>query len=325
MYLKQTIEDLVGAGRTAEAIRILEQRVALHNCDAALMLAHWRVTGIHLPRDLKIARDLFQSAADWGNDSAEPPLIAMLASGAGDLPRDWPEALTRFSKLASEDPVAARQSSLISAMAIDDAGDPTTSFMPEFLSQDPLVVRFPSFMSGPECEAVIDAAQSMIVPAQVVDPKSGQLIQDPIRDSGAMAFPILDETPFLHALNRRIAAASRSRPEQGEPMQVLAYRHGQQYRLHSDAIPGANNQRIQTVLVYLSDDFEGGATHFPHNDLSVQPVRGDAICFSNVSTDMRPVITARHAGLPVTAGTKYVLSRWIRQAPLDLLRPTLGQ
>ena len=60
------------------------------------------------------------------------------------------------------------------------------------------------------------------------------MVQNPVRTSDAMVFPWIAESPAVHALNRRIAAATGTIPAQGEPLQVLRYRRGQQYRPHLD-------------------------------------------------------------------------------------------
>src|SRR3546814_2304154 len=53
-----------------------------------------------------------------------------------------------------------------------------------------------------------------LAPSLVVHPQTGELVYDKIRTSSAAAFPLLHERPFLHAINRRIADASRSRSEE---------------------------------------------------------------------------------------------------------------
>jgi prolyl 4-hydroxylase len=142
-----------------------------------------------------------------------------------------------------------------------------------------------------------------------------------VRNSDVAAFPLAYETPAVHALNRRLAAISATAPEQGEPLQILRYGPGQQYKAHSDALPNAANQRICTALVYLNEDYAGGETHFLANDLKVRGAVGDAILFVNADREGRPDADARHAGLPVTRGTKLLASRWIRARPLDLSMP----
>lgn len=316
-------ELLANSGKAATAVQQLRARMAQGDASAALLLAQWLMQGVHLARNISQARETFALAERLGAPDARLPLCCLLGSGAGGLTRHWPDALARFAQLAASDRVLALQAQALAAMTLDPHGNPTTIYAPEFLCQDPLIVRFQNFMTAQECDALIDAAQPRMAPATVVHPSSGALVRDPIRDSSAAAFPFLDENPFIHALNRRIAKASRSAPEQGEPMQVLAYGPNQQYRLHSDAIAGAANQRIQTFLVYLTDDFTGGATYFPEPDLALRPARGDAICFSNVMSDFRPAHSAQHAGLPVESGTKIIMSKWIRQRPLDLSGPRL--
>jgi prolyl 4-hydroxylase len=146
----------------------------------------------------------------------------------------------------------------------------------------------------------------------VVDPATGQLIPHPIRRSEAAVFGVLAEDLVVNALNRRIAAMSGTRLDQGEPLQLLRYRPGGEYRTHMDALPAEPNQRVLTVLVYLSDDYEGGETSFPHAAITFRGKTGDALLFRNAGADGRPDPLSLHAGLPVTRGAKYLASRWIR-------------
>jgi prolyl 4-hydroxylase len=145
----------------------------------------------------------------------------------------------------------------------------------------------------------------------VVDPRTGRQIPHPIRTSDGATFAWLIANPAVHALVRRIAAASATRVEQGEPLQVLRYRPGQQYRSHLDAVPAHGNRRILTMIVYLNDGYEGGETRFVKTGLSVRGRKGDGLLFRNTLPDGRPDPMSEHAGLPVTAGTKLIASRWI--------------
>ncbi|WP_331040153.1 2OG-Fe(II) oxygenase [Allosphingosinicella sp.] len=130
------------------------------------------------------------------------------------------------------------------------------------------------------------------------------------------------ENPAVHALNRRLAAASGTQVTQGEPLQILRYSPGQEYKAHVDALPVGTNQRILTMLVYLNEDYAGGETKFLETGLGFKGRTGDALLFRNASADGRPDPMARHAGLPVTRGQKLIASRWIRAKPLDLMSPT---
>ena len=126
---------------------------------------------------------------------------------------------------------------------------------------------------------------------------------------------LLLENPAVHALNRRLAAASGTHVTQGEPLQILRYRPGDQYREHVDTIPGRDNQRLFTALVYMNEDFEGGETRFTRAGLDVKGRTGDAIVFRSLRADGRPDPMSAHAGLPVTKGVKLLASRWINERP----------
>ena len=104
------------------------------------------------------------------------------------------------------------------------------------------------------------------------------------------------------------------RYDQGETLQLLRYAPGAQYRAHFDALAGEANQRVATVLVYLTDDYEGGETQFVRTGLAYRGRKGDALLFRNVDAGGRPDPMALHAGLPVTRGVKIIASRWIRAA-----------
>jgi prolyl 4-hydroxylase len=89
-----------------------------------------------------------------------------------------------------------------------------------------------------------------------------------------------------------------------------------------DALPAEPNQRILTALVYLSDGYRGGETSFPNARLSYRGRVGDALIFRNVRSDGSADPLTLHAGLPVTNGTKYIASRWIRAARFTYPSPT---
>ena len=117
-----------------------------------------------------------------------------------------------------------------------------------------------------------------------------------------------------------MAKASGTNVKQGEPLQVLRYLPGQEYRPHFDALGQTENQRILTLLVYLNEDYEGGGTRFMQSGLTVKGNKGDGLLFRNASDDGRRDLNSQHAGLAVTAGEKFIASRWIRQRALNPAR-----
>ena len=308
-------------GAVGQAFRLLESAVSEGDGQAAAMLAEWRLSGQVIRRDLKLSRELYGKAAALGIDAVEPIYIALLANGAGGSGRQWREALARLAARGTTDPWAARQSALLAGMALTEAGGPMTLPSPVSLSNTPPIATVPGFLTADECRYLIDRAETFFQPSVVVHPHTGALVRDPVRSASVAGFPFVMEDPALHAINRRIAAATGTTYEQGEALQVLRYGPGDEYKLHSDALPPGGEQRIITLLVALGDSFEGGETVFPRLGLTWRGRPGEALVFSNLDAAGRPEQALWHAGAPVTRGTKYLLSKWIRGRPLDLSGP----
>jgi prolyl 4-hydroxylase len=307
-------QALAAQGQVAEAADLLGTAVAGGDATAAFLRGLWRFEGRLVPRDLAGARADIAAAADAGSRDAARAHAALLANGAGAEP-DWPAALTMLDAWAERDPVAARQRALIAAMDLDADGAPRAVPAGEPLAPDDRVVRLPGLFSADECRFLMETVQARLQPAKIFHEQMQRFVRHPIRDSDAAGFPLLLEWPAVHALNRRIAAASATDVAQGETLQILRYGPGQQYKLHLDAMPELENQRVLTVIVYLNDDYEGGETAFPELGISVKGRRGDGLLFRNALPDGRPDPRSSHAGCPVGNGQKWIASRWIRQSP----------
>jgi prolyl 4-hydroxylase len=311
---------LAQAGAVANAYRLLEQAIAAGDGMAAATLADWRMAGQLVRRDIAMAQALYGRALECGVEAAAGPFFALQASGAGGAPRDWSGTLALLAG-RDRDPVCRSQVRLLDAMNLTETGDPRETPTAVPLGSSPQIAAVPGFLTPDECRYLIELAGPRLQASQVVDPRSGRLIQDPIRTARAAGFPLVFEDPVLHAINRRIAAATGTGWAQGEPAQVLCYRPGEEYRLHSDALPPGPNQRTITALVALNEDYDGGETRFPAIDLAWRGRTGDALLFGNVDAAGAIDQAARHAGAPVRRGTKFILSRWIRENPLDLSGP----
>jgi len=303
---------LAAAGRMAEAQTLLDAAAGSGDGEALFARGLWRIDGRLLSRDLAAAREDFRLGAEAGSRDAARVHAGFLAAGVGGS-RHWPAALAAL--MASDDPLMKRQSELIAAMALDDAGDPVITPDAETLSESPSIRMFRDLLSAEECAFLVELAEARLKPALIFHEGQRRFVADPLRDSDAAGFPIVLEWPFVHALNRRIAAASGTDVAQGEPLQVLRYAPGQQYRPHLDAVPGMANQRILTALAWLNDDYEGGETLFLDSGLTAKGGQGDLMVFANALPDGRPDTATRHAGAPVTQGVKLLASRWIRARP----------
>lgn len=312
-------ETLLRRGDVSGAVALLKRAEQAGDALAGRELAIWYLTGQLVRRDLAASRATFERAAVLGDGPSAAVTRAFVAGGVGG-PADWPHAMRLLEAASSGDPQAATQLQLIQAMDLGSSGEPATECASEALCGAPEVRRFPGLFTPAECAYLIEAAAPLLQPSVVVDPQTGQQVPNPVRTSSAAGFPFTDENPAIHALNKRLAAASGTDVRAGEPLQVLHYAPGERYHEHSDALPGvaAAQQRVLTFLVYLNDDYEGGETSFPAVGLKVRGRTGDGLLFRNASPDGRPDERALHAGLPVTNGVKHLASRWIRAAPLIL-------
>lgn len=312
--IRQRVDQLAAAGQVAAAAQLLEQEAAGGDADALFALGAWLDSGQHLPRDRARARDCFVKAAKAGHPQADTIFTNFLANGAGGQ-RDWQGALTRLRARAKSDRRAEFELGLIERMNLDEQGAPTRLPQGEQRSESPWVRTYPQLFSEAESAFLAAAAAPFLQPATVVDNVSGKPIRNPIRTSHAALLTPPLESPAVHALNRRLAAVTGTDVAQGEPLQVLRYLSGQEYKAHIDAIPSLENQRVLTASVYLNADYVGGETRFIASGLSVRGKAGEALVFRNVDAAGGPDKQAAHCGMPVTSGVKLLASRWIRERP----------
>lgn len=307
--------DLLAGGNVAAALSQLESAARSGDASAWLELGILYLSGKHVPRALDKARDYFRAAGEAGDLTGRNIYIQFLAIGVGADP-DWPAAVAELRSLAGQDAVAASQIAMIDRMDLSPDGNPAAPIDKRQLSSSPDVWSFDRLFSADECAYLVARAEPLLQASVVVDPNSGELRPHPVRTSHGMAFPWVSEDLVIHALNRRLAAASESDVGAGEPLQILRYRPGQEYRPHFDAYESTDNQRVLTMLVYLNDDYEGGETLFTFNGLKFMGKIGDGLLFRNALPGGLRDETAQHAGLPVTRGEKWLASRWIRERPL---------
>ncbi len=96
-----------------------------------------------------------------------------------------------------------------------------------------------------------------------------------------------------------------------EKPEILRYRDGGEYIVHSDAYNWKKDQhkwsraidRDLSVLLYLNSEFEGGEVWFPNSNFQIKPSRGTLVAFPS---DWRYT----HAAKPVTSGVRYVIVSW---------------
>jgi prolyl 4-hydroxylase len=145
---------------------------------------------------------------------------------------------------------------------------------------------------------------------------------DPMRTSSHVTLSPRQHDHVLEALERCISRITGVPTLNSEFLQILRYRLGEEFRPHVDYFnergAGAyqsladGGQRAQTVLLYLNDDYTGGSTCFPELQMDIKSRRGDMLHFHNLGADGLGHRDSLHAGIPVIAGEKWLLSQWIR-------------
>jgi prolyl 4-hydroxylase len=188
----------------------------------------------------------------------------------------------------------------------------------------PRVILFGNLLAAEECDELIEMSRGKLARSSVVNAATGQYDVHPHRTSSGTHFS-RGENALIQCIERRIAELVQVPVERGEPLQILHYQPGGEYRPHFDyfdpkqpgneAVLKDGGQRVATLIMYLNDVDAGGSTVFPEVGLDVLPRKGHAVYFA-YSTDSGE-LDARtlHGGSPVAAGEKWVATKWFRQRP----------
>ncbi len=277
--------------------------------DAAMSLAEHYLLGIGCGPDQQAAYRAVEQAAQLGHQDGRRAWVYLTAAGIG-RPADPEAAKAMLKALADEDRFAGVQLAFLDHVS---CGKRLAEIKPDIVSAEPYIAVFPGLFSPAECRYLMLLGTPWMERAMVIDEATGQGVIDAIRDADTSSFPHLAEDLVVQAFNRCIAAATLTETGWGEPLTILRYAPGQQYRPHHDA--GGSDlggMRQLTALIWLNNDFEGGETHFPNIDVTVRGALGDMLVFRNTTDDGQPDPRMLHAGLPVTSGVKWMASRWIR-------------
>lgn len=255
------------------------------------MLAAW---GVGQRRNLDAALDDLVLAARAG-DSAAQTQLHIMARNAGD---DW-SALRR----------AISMPQLTSAPAM------------RVLSEQPFIAVIEHFAIPAECDWFIARGRPTLRRAEVYQNSPIPQAVDS-RTNSETGFTIGNADVLLSVMRDRISSATAIPVGRFEVTKLLHYTAGQHFALHGDFVATntpelreeiqRRGQRVMTLLVYLNDDYEGGATEFPRIGLRFRGKRGDALIFRNSDDAGTPDYRTVHAGVPVERGEKWVLSQWMR-------------
>jgi prolyl 4-hydroxylase len=267
-------------------------------------------------------RRWLQTSIEAGHDGEALQQALLQAGYDGDFARQavetalarlQPAAATRAPSPVFAEPFAAHSNAVATS-------DRTVEIV---MSMNvPRIVLFGNLLSSEECEQVIDASRRRLHRSTVVNAATGAYDVHADRTSNGTHFE-LGENSLVVRIEQRISEVTGCPVENGEPLQVLHYTTGAEYKPHYDYFeptqPGSGRvmstggQRVATVIMYLNDVDAGGSTVFPTLGLDVLPRQGAAVYFAYTSASGETDSRTLHGGSPVLAGEKWIATKWLRQ------------
>ena len=330
--------SLHARGLHAEAVHALSLAAQDGHVPAMSLLGAQLFSGRGAPPDPVAGVGLIMAAAELGGGYANAMAAALIASGLSGA-ADWPRALSYLQRSAelgykpAQDqlrllagafgPINAREgewSKLRRAVSIN-AWRRTPA--PRILREEPPMRVFEGLLPPAVCDWIIARGKERLRPARIYDAQAGGPTADDARRNSAAEMALADMDLVLLMVRERIGAAIGLPVATMEGPQVLHYAVGERFTPHYDFLDlefeghaldlAERGQRVATVLIYLNDEgLEGGETDFPVLEVRHRGARGDAFLFANVDADGLPDRRTLHAGLPPTAGEKWLFSQWIR-------------
>ena len=175
------------------------------------------------------------------------------------------------------------------------------------------------FLNPEECAGLIERIDAKRRPSTIAD------------DYGVAGFRTSETCdldgadPLVATVGARICSLTGLDPAHGEPMQGQRYAVDQEFKLHTDYFEpngpdfqtycAVTGQRTWTVMIFLNEPEEGGATRFKRIDKIIKPETGKLLAWNNLDAAGAVNGWTLHAGMKVRAGTKYVITKWFRQRP----------
>jgi prolyl 4-hydroxylase len=265
-------------------------------------------------------------AAGYQKRVAEDAVAAAVAAIPAPAPAPAPAPLPVAAVTGSGPPtgVAADARSFSAQLAQTPNAFATTDreVAMVFALAAPRVILFSGLLAPEECEELIELSRGKLARSSVVNAETGQYDVHPHRTSSGTHF-MRGENALVQTIERRIAELVQIPVDRGEPLQILHYQPGGEYKPHFDyfdpAQPGNEGvllhggQRIATLVMYLNDVEAGGSTVFPEIGLDVLPRRGHGVFFAYATEEGQLDPRSLHGGSPVSAGEKWIATKWFRQ------------
>lgn len=183
------------------------------------------------------------------------------------------------------------------------------------------LVVLDDFVPLPICQRMLrEVASGDWVPSGVAA-VPGARRRSPLKDTGRSSSTLIAcYSPWmrkaLRSIERSLFTLFGIRTSHLEPWQVTRYARGDAFDYHLDC--GAwrghpSGERQRTILVYLEQPAQGGATHFRALHRRISPVAGRLVVWNNLLANGNCNHAMIHSGCPVWQGHKTILTTWERE------------
>lgn len=189
-------------------------------------------------------------------------------------------------------------------------------------SEQPSIVHLINFLSPEECDELIERSRPRMFRSMVYTGVDEEMKVSKQRRSFSGQFKRAEDD-FIARIDNRICAITGFTPEQGETLHVGSYEPGGYVKAHTDyftleTLPEGSELtwggwRVATFLIYLNDVEEGGETYFHMPGIKIQPRKGSVIYWEYCNALGQMDDDTLHEGCPVTAGEKWIVTKWFRQ------------
>jgi hypothetical protein len=308
--------------RMTEAWECLAEAAQLGQVEAQLSAAYCVRQGLGVTTDTQAAVQYLRQAAKQGHPRAFYELGVLLAqtNDSGETAR---EAMAALQRAASFNYPAA------GAMAFQ-LGKFGKLHAPEVqrkvLCSEPNIEHITGLLDPMECSHLAALSMPHLKPSQVISDQLGGTASGGRTSEGMNYHHGLRDLVVTNVI-RRLCAIAGCDFSQTEALTVLMYLPGAEYKVHPDYFSAETaggrqqlengGQRFKTFVCYLNEVGGGGQTEFPDLGIKVNPEPGSAVYFDNADEQGQPYLKSRHAGLPVTAGSKWISTLWLRQSEHD--------
>lgn len=189
------------------------------------------------------------------------------------------------------------------------------------------VMHVMNVLSHEECDALISGRRGRLVPSTTVNDIDSEQLLNLDRDRLSKgSYYDRGSTAVVSSIEKRLANVFSFPEENGEPIQILNYCEGGEYKPHFDffeadnpagrySISALGGNRVATMIMYLNDVQGGGETIFPEYNLKITPTKGSVLYFDYLALDGSLDRMSLHGGLPVSGGEKWIATKWVRELP----------